>query len=90
MKKLNCGWRSAPCGSPPEFGQALGDALPIRPPVIIPNQGETENLSMLRFRRAPMLGCPYAQAANDIFIQIANRERRHSEPHALSNAAMTS
>ena len=43
----------------------------------VPDQDEPKNLAMLRFRGASVLGRPYAQAADEIGIQVANRERRH-------------
>jgi hypothetical protein len=48
--------------------------------VAFPDQAETQNLPMLGFRGAPMLGRPDAQAADDVVIQIADRERRHDHP----------
>jgi hypothetical protein len=80
MKELGGGGRSAPRGSPPEFGQALGDPLPLRLAVVVPDQSQTQNLPMFRFRGAPMLGRPDAQAADDVVIEVANRKRRHDEP----------
>jgi hypothetical protein len=43
----------------------------------IPDQDKPKNLPMLRFRGPSVLSRPYAQAADDIGIQIANCERRH-------------
>jgi len=80
VKKLGGGGRSAPPGSAPELGQALGDPLSFGLLVVISDEGEAKNLPMLRFRGAPVLGRPYAQAADDIVIQVANRERRHRKP----------
>jgi hypothetical protein len=55
----------------------------------IPDQDEPKNLPMLCFRGASVLRRPYAQAADDIVIQVANRERRHRQGSMLSSAAMT-
>ena len=56
---------------------------------LIPDQDEPKNLAMLRLRGAAVPGRPYAQAADDIVIQVANRERRHRQGPMLSSAAMT-
>ena len=52
---------------------------------LIPDQDEPKNLAMLRLRGAAVLGRPYAQAADDIVIQVANRERRHRQGPMLSS-----
>jgi hypothetical protein len=56
----------------PEFGQALGDPPSFRL-LIFPHEGEAKNLPMFRFRRSSVLGRPYPQATNHIFIEVANR-----------------
>jgi hypothetical protein len=45
----------------------------------ISDQDKPKDLPMLRFRGAPVLSRPYAQAAHDIVIQVANCERRHRQ-----------
>jgi len=74
IEELGGGGRFAPAGSTAEFGEALGNPPPLfRPMGFIPDQDETKNLPMLCFRGASVLGRPYAQAADNIVIEVANR-----------------
>ena len=47
---------------------------------LIPEQSQAKYLPMLRFGGAPVLGRPYAEAVDDIVIQIAHRKRCHRRP----------
>ena len=79
-----------PGGPASELGQTIGDALTLlRLLVAVPNKGGSEDLPVLRFRRAPMLGCPDAQSAHQIIIHISNDERRHGEPLCCHSIAET-
>jgi hypothetical protein len=83
VKKLSHGRQAAARGPPPKFRQTLGNALSALLSVVIPPQSKTENFSMLRLRRSPMLSRSHAQAANDILIQVANPQRRHADSNEL-------
>jgi len=90
FKQLGRGGRSTPTGSPAEFGQALGDPLSLFSLMgVVPDQDEPKDLGMLGLRRASVLGRPHAQAAYNIVIKVANRERRHRQWPLLSGAAIT-
>src|SRR5262249_32158654 len=77
LKQLGRGRRTATGGTTAKLSQAIGNALALGLLVAVPAQGEAEDLSMFRLCGAPMLGCPHAQPANKVLIQIANRKSSH-------------